>query len=788
MNADLLQGFYLRDLLIEPGKGRVTSRQGSEHLPPKATEVLLCLARRPGDLVSHDELLECAWGEHQGSREALSHAVSEVRHALGDHKDDPEYIQTLPRRGYRLLVTPTPADGDTGSIVLGAKNSISPEELGLFENLKQRGVLETGIAYLILGWLIIQVADIVFGQLLLPRWTGTFVTVLVIAGFPIALILSWFLEIRHGNAILDELSPRDARRRQFSRTYMSVVSALAIAAVAVFVYDQSIGLPVEVDDPSNAIDESSLPPVHENSIAVLPFFNVDGSEETGIFANGLVDDVITRLSRVPDLLVSSRGDSFTLAPNSSSKKVRERLRVATYLEGSVQTEGDTLRIIVQMIDSETGFHIMSRSFDRPREDFFDVRDEVTQLTVANVRVALPLDKRDLSLQSDDISTLDAYMLYRRGMDAVQSATSMNNINTALRWFDEALRIDPEYAAAHAGKCVAYENAYRETQASHLIDGAQAACSTALQLNPNLVIVHTALGDLFYSTGRLGEAERSYLRALEIDPSNSQSYLGLGEIYLALNRPREAEDQLRQAVGLHPGDWFPYNRLGQYLFRTGRYVEAAQQFEYAIALDHANSNAYSNLGAAYMLAGDFVSALSAFEKSLEVTPKAATYTNLGMLHYYLGDIEESIANHRRATELEPNERWPHSNLGDALWIAGDNEGARKAFEEALLLAQRALSINSNDPSTMMDMAWIHAMLGNDGAAASLMSRARELAPNDPYTHYYDGLVRYRAGEIDGAIDAFQAAIEMGYPLAMLSAEPHLRALHSDSRFLEILSES
>ena len=95
MNADLLQGFYLRDLLIEPGKGRVTSRQGSEHLPPKATEVLLCLARRPGDLVTHDELLECAWGEHQGSREALSHAVSEVRHALGDHKDDPEYIQTL---------------------------------------------------------------------------------------------------------------------------------------------------------------------------------------------------------------------------------------------------------------------------------------------------------------------------------------------------------------------------------------------------------------------------------------------------------------------------------------------------------------------------------------------------------------------------------------------------------------------------------------------------------------------------------------------------------------------
>jgi serine/threonine-protein kinase len=459
-----------------------------------------------------------------------------------------------------------------------------------------------------------------------------------------------------------------------------------------------------------------------------------------------------------------------------------------YLEGSVQTDGDTLRIIVQMIDSETGFHILSRSFDRPREGFFDVRDEVTQLTVANVRVALPLDKRDLSLQSDDISTLDAYMLYRRGIDATHSAASRDSINEALRWFDEALNIDPEYAAAHAGKCVAYENAYRETQVAHLIDEAQGACSTALQLNPNLVIVHIALGDLFFSTGRLDEAEQSYLRALTIDPSSSQSYTGLGEVYLALNRPNDAEDQLRQAIGLHPGDWFPYNRLGKYLFQTGRYVEAAQQFEYAIALDHANSNAHSNLGAAYMLAGDFVTALSAFEKSLQVVPRASTYTNLGMLHYYLGHLDDSIANHRKAIELEPDVRWPHSNLGDALWIAGDEEGARKAFEEALLIAERALSINSNDPSTIMDMAWIHAMLDNSDAASSLMSRARELAPNDPYTHYYDGLVHFRAAEVDDAIGAFGRAVEMGYPLAMLRAEPHLEALHSDQRFLDILSEN
>ena len=143
---------------------------------------------------------------------------------------------------------------------------------------------------------------------------------------------------------------------------------MAIAAVFVFIYDRNIGLP---EATTIEIEKSVyLPPVLENSIAVLPFLNLDGSEDTQIFSNGLTDDLITGLSRVPGLLVSSRGDAFTLAPNTGSQKVRERLRVALYLEGSVQIAGDKLRIIVQMIDSATGFHVMSRRFDRPRGDFF----------------------------------------------------------------------------------------------------------------------------------------------------------------------------------------------------------------------------------------------------------------------------------------------------------------------------------------------------------------------------------------------------------------------------------
>jgi TolB-like protein/DNA-binding winged helix-turn-helix (wHTH) protein len=378
VDFDLLQGFYLRDLLVIPPKGEITGGAVPVHLPPKSMEVLLCLASNAGELVTRKALMDAVWGEGQGSQEALNHAVSDIRQALNDPADDPGFVQTLPTRGYRLIVEPVPQSARESSVVLGSTGRMQVDDIGLFENLKRRGVLETGFAYLVVGWLIIQIADIVFAQLLLPQWAGTFVTVLVIAGFPIAIVLSWFLEFRDGRAVLGDLSPKDARRRQFSRTYLSVVGAMAIAAFAVFIYDRSVGLP-EAPVAENAVPTqvSVLPPILDNTIAVLPFLNVDGSKETDIFANGLVDDVITRLSRVPGLLVASRGDAFSLDPNSPSQRVRQRLRVARYIEGSVQLAGNEMRIIMQLIDSGTGFHVLSRTFDRPREDFFDVRDEIT---------------------------------------------------------------------------------------------------------------------------------------------------------------------------------------------------------------------------------------------------------------------------------------------------------------------------------------------------------------------------------------------------------------------------
>ncbi len=786
MKADLLQGFYLGDLLVQPLKGQVVGRAGSQHLPPKAVEVLLCLASASGELVTREKLLVDVWGVGHGSHEALSQAVSEIRHVLNDHRTDPVFLQTLPKRGYRLLIHPLKASENRSSIVLGAANGPSVADIGFFENLKQRGVIETAVAYLILGWLLIQVADIVFGQLHLPVWVGTFVTTLVIAGFPIALALSWYLEFRGGGLSVDNSSPTKSREWRFSRTYMSIIGALSLAGVLVYAYDMNIGLP-EPDYTAN-VELAKLPPVVENSFAVLPFFNLDGSDDTQVFANGLADDVTMRLAHIPGLRVSSRGDSFTLKPNTSSQRVRERLRVAMYLEGSVEMADNIIRVSVQLIDSATGFQILSRRFDRPRDDFFEIRDEITSLTVANIRVALPPDTRSTKLQYSDKPTIDAYKLYRRGVDASRLPVSIANINKALSWYEAALQVDQDYSAAHAGKCELYVTAFTEVDDASYIKRAESACSTALELNPNLDVVHTSLGRLYTATGSYDNAETSFQRALEIDPSSVASFIGLGDVYRLLNRHEEAENNLRKAIGLHPGNPIPYNRLGRFLFRSGRFDEAAEQYQHVVALQADNMNAYSNLGAAYMMSGNFELAAPAYQRAIDIQPNKNGYSNLGLMHYYLGNFDAAIASHNKAVKLSPNDHLARSNLGDALWIAGREKAAMREFGKAESLIGNSLQINRNDPFLMMDLSWIYAMLEKQDEARMTIERVLELAPNDPFSYYYDGLVHLRAGDKTAALVSLKIAADMGYSRRMMTAEPHLKLLKSDPAFLAIVNGS
>lgn len=782
VNNHINEGFLLGDWHVQPLRGQVTGRDESRYLSPKAAGVLMCLAAQPGEIVSRHQLLESVWGTGRGSQEALSHAVSALRSAIDDHRENPQFIQTVPRRGYRLLVTPQPVS-ETVSPAADVPPEPAAGGAGFFGELKRRGVVQTGLTYLVLGWLLLQVADVVFDQLLLPRRLGTFVTVLIIAGFPMALVLAWFIDIVEGRAVLHRPDPQDVSTNTVRRGYTAILGALLLAAAGVYSYDYFIGLPGTGElDTTVAAGEISLDtPVEPNGIAILPFHNIDGSDTTRIFAEGLAEDLTDRLAKVPSLRVSSRNDSVLLPTSVASEEVRRRLRVSYYLEGSVRLLDDRMRVVIQLIDSANGFHLLSRSFDFDRREFFAIQDEITKQTVAALRPQLPPDTRVVPDAVTANENLDAYVLYRRGMDALHRPETADSIKAALGWFGRALAADPEYAAAHAGKCIAYVTGFDVVADRGYIARAEESCAAALARNPNLDIVYVALGELYERTGQYSDAEDAYQRALSIDPHNVTALTGLASIYHRNQQTELAEQKYREAIGLQPGNWRTYDALGTFLYRIGRYREAAENYRKVLSVDPENRQGYGNLGAALMMSGDFAEAVPAFMRSIEIEPQTVAYSNLGMMYYYLGQLDESVAAHEKAAALAPNDHLTWSNLGDALSFTDDTDRAKAAFQRAEKLAEDKLAVNASDADTLIELAWIKAMLGKSDEALELIGPAKRIKPGDPYIHFISGLVLVKAGKTALAYDDLEAAVEMGFPAVMLAAEPHLRSLKGDPRF-------
>ena len=783
MNEDLLQGFRLGDLRVDPVRRLVTGPAGTRHLSPRAMEVLLRLASRPRLLWTRAELLADIWGDGRGSPESLHHAISDLRHALDDHPDRPHYIQTLPRRGYRLLVEPVAGAGDAPGLSPASRGG----KRGFADAVKRSGVVETGLAYLISGWLVIQVADATFEQLMVPPRFGTLVTVLVIAGFPVALLLAWLIAVLGRRSGEGRRGPRPTLNVA-GRTATCVGGAMALAAGGVYLYDQSVGLPMVYASLQRPVAELASPtPIEPNSIAVLRFLNIDGSEETEIFSNGLAEDVMSRLASVPSLRVSARGDAFSLPPNASSEAVRARLRVRFYLEGSVRLKDRALRVVIHLINSENGFRVLSRTFSRDRTRFFEVQDEITNLTVATLRVALPPETQAGPGIYGERTDVDAYVLYRHGMDVLHRPITADSVEEALSWFRRSLEIDPEFAAAHAGLCSAHVEGFSVTSEPDYIAKAEDACARAIAHNPNLDVVHSALGRLYAGTGRDREAATAFNRALAINVNSVEAMSGLAQIHYRAQRLEDAEGMYRRAVGLQPGNWATHNALGWFFYQNGRYDEAAEQFRNIVSIDASNWQGYSNLGSALMLSGNFADAAPAFSRALEIEPRHDTYSNLGLLYYYLGKTSEAVAAHRQAVELAPNDHLNWANLGDALSFTPDSRAARAAFGTAERLAERKLSINPQDPGTLIDIAWIKAMLGKPEEAQRVITRARELTPGDPYVHFVGALVAIRAGKTATVYDDLEAAAAMGYPLKLLAAEPHLRSLRGQPEFEALTGE-
>ncbi len=776
-------GFQLDRWTIYPLNGRIESPDGEQHVQPKVMEVLVSLAENAGDVVTREELLSKIWGGTYVSDEVLTRCISELRHHFGDHADHPRIVQTVPKRGYRLVqkVTPLRAKGvgePAAPYASTADEYLSPGKTGsLIGELKRRNVLHVAASYAIIGWLSIQVADITFDKFGFPPAVAAAFVKLVILGFPIALILSWFLQITSRGVTIDE---GGGTLRISHRINIAVAGMIVLAAMLAIWH----GVSGNGDKPKQIEFETAA-----NSVAVLRFVDLDNSPETRSFSDGLSEDVLNKLARLDEMLVASRGDAWSLPENADSKMVRSRLRVRYFLEGSVRQADDNVRVVAQLIDTDNGFHIWSQSYDREMTGLFRIQNEISLAVVQALELVLsPVSAKNLAYEKD--TDLRAYEEYRLGRNAFFKPASLESLAKAEDHYRQAIEYEPGYADAHAGICEINVSRYVLTRDDSNIAPADRACHLALELDPRLGVVHEALGNLYRRTGRANLAELAFENAIEVNSRSVRAYRGLANIFATQGRLDDAEATFVRALELQPGNWAAYADYGLFLLGEGRYDESISKLSIVVELTPYDAPGHSNLGAAYLLNGDLDPALDSFLTALKLEEtRASAISNVGLVYYYLGRFDEAVSMFENASVVTPDDHRVWGNLGSAQKFAGmESERVKTTFTRAIDLARQWIDLHPDDAEALSDLALYFSVMGDAGSATRIMNQAEDKGSGRPGIYFSKAMVLAQIGDIDAAMTALEQALDLGYATTLIDSEPMLNPLQKGDRLARLLNNN
>src|SRR5438270_2766517 len=358
---------------------------------------------------------------------------------------------------------------------------------GFFGELKRRNVYKVAVAYAVVGWLVMQVASTVVPALHLPDAITTAVVMLTLLGFPIALVLAWAFELTSEGIKRTEDVDRSTRDVSTNRiwVYVAVIGALlSVGLCFVGRYTAGHGTP----------RQREVATAPQKSIAVLPLLNESGDPKDEYFSDGLSEELIAALAQIRQLKVIGRSSSFRFKEGrEESKTIGEKLGVNTLLEGTVRKQGERVRIVAELINAADGAELWSRTFDRELKDIFAVQAEIAKAVAASLELTL-LGTRDAAATNASTKSVEAHNAYLQG-HFYFARRNVEDYRKAVGFFDEAIRIDPDYALAYAERSEAWTfiadlstEQRKETWAA-----ARQDAEKAVAIDPNLAEAHAALG-------------------------------------------------------------------------------------------------------------------------------------------------------------------------------------------------------------------------------------------------------------------------------------------------------
>jgi len=471
-----------------------------------------------------------------------------------------------------------------------------------FAELKRRNVYKVAVAYAVVAWLLIQAASILFPTFEAPGWVMKVFVAVVAAGFPIALILAWAFELTPEGLKRTEFAGEPPTKAPHNRVWIYVVTIGGAISIGLFF----LGRYTVTSKQSGSVE------VPAKSIAVLPLVNTSGDPGNDYFSDGLSEELIAVLAKIPGLKIIGRSSSFLFKGKSDdSRMIGEKLGVTNLLEGSVRKQGDRVRIVAELINAADGRALWSETYDRELKDVFAVQSEIATAVTEQLKIKL-LGAPAKSDAAPSNNNLAAYNALQQGTFYFRLSTE-EGTRKATEFYGEAIRLDPRYALAYAQLSAAWRQLAATwlagAEANEAYAKARNAAQTALSLAPDLAAAHEALGWVLLTPDLdFAAAEAEFRKAEKLAPADAGPKFALSFLFAAQGRLAEAENIMRQTLALDPLGVTRYLNLARILIAGGRYDEAEAALRNAIELQPAAARLHAYLTTLDVIRGDAAAAL------------------------------------------------------------------------------------------------------------------------------------------------------------------------------------
>jgi TolB-like protein/Tfp pilus assembly protein PilF len=604
-----------------------------------------------------------------------------------------------------------------------------------FAELKRRNVYRAAVAYGVVAWFLTQLTTQVFPFFEVPSYAVRFVVIALAVGFPIAMLLSWVYEFTpEGVVRTEDLDPAQAKsaQRATGRVLDFVIIGVLLMVIAMLVVGRL---------PFYRQTGELIP---QKSIAVLPFENLSEEKQNAYFADGIQNEILTRLATVRDLKVISRTSTAKYQSKPDNlKAVSQELGVSTILEGAVQKVGDKVRVNVQLIDARADTHLWAKSYDRDLKDVLGVESEVSQEIADALRANLSPSESHV-LASVRMPDTEAYDLFLRGeyeLHQAESSLSVDAFDRADAFYRQALERDPNFveAAAELARSRLYQHWEVSPLAPAELEEVKSLIDRALALAPNSPEAHFALGEFFYHGHRQYQmALTEFNRTLELQPNNALARGFRGLVYRRRGEWERSLADFQRAQELDPRNaGIPKSIGGTYLaLRLWKDSERAQLR--ALAIDPRNAQAAllllssrlsetGDVNSARRVLNDFPGAIKALTRGIGLDGDVVGIVGI---RAYLDVMERRFTDAFQEFEKDVgnDDRAHLQQLAGRVALrvlAGQTEAGKSAGEEALPLLEARLRERPDDTLAMSELSWVYLALGRNADALRISKQAADL---------------------------------------------------------------